>query len=239
MLLDKMSLNIQELNFTLFAKDLKPGTIHPVVLQYLGIIPHEWELMENPVYSDRELKLIFTNQVRLIIQPNRIIFGETVGQKTVRDIQIPLIISAYLQAFSNINYQGLSINPSGYVPFNSDEEANKYMSENLLPSRPWKTFADNSVSAVSLKLAYPYKKGSFYIDINQANLEVGDRTMAAVWFAGNFNYQLHDDNAANRLQSLQTLIEQWKTDVNKFGNFISKKFLGTTKASEVSVFPLQ
>lgn len=239
MLLDQMSLKIQELSFTLFAKDLKPGTIHPTVLQYLGIIPPEWKLMENSVYSDRELKLVFTNQVRLIVQPNRIIFAETVGQKKSQDIQIELITSAYLRAFSNLNYQGLSINPGGYVSFNSDREAGAYMSENLLPSRPWKTFDNNSINAVGLKLAYPHKSGGFYLDIDRASLEISDRMISAIWFAGNFNYPLENKEITERLVDLQTLIQQWKIDVNKFGNFISQKFLGTTKTSEVSVFNLK
>lgn len=234
-----MSLKIQELNITLFAKDLKPGTIHPAVLQYLGIIPAQWELTENPVYSERELKLVFTNQVRLLVQPNRIIFAETVGSKKPQDVQISHITAAYLRAFSNINYQAVSIAPSGYVPFNSNREAGAYMSENFLPSRPWKTFADRAVNAVGLKLAYPYKAGNFYLEINQANLDIGDRSIPAIWFAGNFNYQFENKDATERLAYLQTIIRQWQVDVNEFGNFISQKFLGTTKASEVSVFPVQ
>lgn len=234
-----MNLKIQELSITLFVQDLQPKTIHPAVLQYLGIIPNEWELMEKPLYSDRELKLVFNNQVRLLIQPNRIIFAETIGQKKLQDIQIASITTAYLQTFSNLMYRAVSISPSGYVPFNSNSEASAYMSNNLLPSRPWKTFGNNSINAVGLKLAYPYKSGDFYLNIDRASVEISDRLTPAIWFAGNFNYPLENKNATEKLADLQTLIQQWKIDVNKFGNFISKKFLGTTKASEISVFPVQ
>ena len=236
---NKPSFNIQELSITLFAGELEPGTIHPAVLQYLGIIPAQWELVENPIHSDRELKLVFTNQVRLTIQSNRIIFAETVGQKQIQDIQIIQIASAYVKTFSHIKYRGISINPSGYVPFDSHKNASKYIVENLVPSQPWKTFEDDRLSAVSLKLAYPYKSGNFYLEINQAQIEIRRQLLAAVWFAGNFNYVLEGASDREKLQHLQTLVSQWKTDVNKFRSFISNKFLNTFKTPPVSVFPLE
>lgn len=226
------SFKIQELSITLFAQDLKPGTIHPAILQYLGIIPTQWELIENPVYSDRELKLVFTNQVRLTIQSNRIIFAETVGQKKMQDIQIMPIVTAYLKAFPNIKYQAVSINPSGYVLFNSHEDASKYVVENLIPIQPWRTFGDDPVNAVGLKLAYPYKSGNFYLEINQAQVEIRKQAISAVWFAGNFNYLLEGANNEEKLQHLQILVKQWKTDVNKFSNFINNKFLTPFKTEQ-------
>ncbi|HHP7232071.1 MAG TPA: hypothetical protein ACFCUY_14580 [Xenococcaceae cyanobacterium] len=228
-----MNLKIQELSFSLFAKELSPGTIHPAILQYLGIIPVQWELIESPIYSDREVKLVFTNQVSLMIQPNRIIFAETIEHKRLNEVQVPNIVTTYSRIFSNINYQEISISPSGYVAFNSDIEASQYMKQNLLPSSPWKTFGNRSMNTMGLKLAYPYESGNFYLDINQANVEVLNQVIPAVWFVGNFNYQLTDDHNAQKLVTLQSLIQQWKTDVTKFGNFIGKKFLASSKVPAV------
>lgn len=232
-----MNLKIQELSITLFVKNLQPGTIHPAVLQYLGIIPSQWELIKNPVHSDREVKLVFTNQVRLIVQPNRIIFAETIGHKKLDDIQITQIALRYLKTFSNIDYQGISINPGGYVRFNSHEAASLYMSQNLLPSKPWQTFTDSSINAMGLKLAYPYKKGKFYLDINQASVEIVNQVIPAVWFVGNFNYLLDGKDKTEKLEQSKQLIKQWRIDVDLFANFISEKFLASIKTPVFGVLP--
>lgn len=237
MLLDQtVGLKIQELSITLFTQDLEPETIHPAVLQYLGIIPAQWELIKKPIYGDREVQLVFTNQVRLIVQPNQIIFAETIGQKKLHDVQITHIANAYLQTFSSVDYQAISIKPNGYVPFNSEGEADAYMSDNFAPSRPWKTFADNSINAVGLKLAYPYKSGNFYLDIDRASLEIGGLVTPAIWFAGNFNYSLDSNSKIERLEQLKQLIQTWRIDVELFVYFINKKFLGSTKSPSSWIF---
>ena len=232
-----MNLNLQELSFTIITQDLKPAIINPGVLQYVGIIPAGWELVENPIYNERELKLIFNNQVRLIIQPNRIFLAETIGTKKIQDIQIVEIIDNFLKVFTNVHYQAVSIAPSGYAAFSSEIEAKQYMSQNLLPDRPWQKFDRQSINAVGLKLSYPHKSGNLYLDINQANVEIGGRATAAVWFAGNYSYWLIGDNNAEKLEHLKQLVAKWKIDVSKFYRFVEQKFLVSLVDPDISVFP--
>ena len=232
-----MNLKLQELSFTIITQDLKPAIINPGVLQYVGIIPAGWELVENPIYNERELKLIFNNQVRLMIQPNRIFLAETIGTKTIQDIQIVEIIDNFLEVFTRVDYQGVSIAPSGYAAFSSDIEAKQYMTQNLLPDRPWQKFDRQSTNAVGLKLSYPHKSGNFYLDINQANIEIGNRNTAAVWFAGNYSYRLIGNNNSEKLEHLKQLVAKWKVDVSKFYRFVEQKFLASLVDPDRSVFP--
>ncbi|MGD1920548.1 MAG: hypothetical protein ACFCAD_17680 [Pleurocapsa sp.] len=231
-----MNFQLQELSFTLFAKDLKPAVIHPAILQYAEIIPADWTLMEKITYSDRELKLVFDNQVRAIVQPSRIFFAETIGNKKIADIQTPLIIEKFLTIFSRINYQALSIAPSGYQIFKSDVTARKYLSQNLLTNDPWQQFDGQDFNAIGLKLAYPYKSGTFYLDISQGNIEVKDISSPAVWFAGNFNYPLTGNNAPEKLENCQILFQQWEQDIQKFRGFVEQKLLASIAVPELNLF---
>lgn len=232
-----MNFKLQELSFTIFTQDLKPAIINPGVLQYVGIIPSGWELIENPTYNERELKLIFNNQVRLIIQPNRIFLAETIGSKTIQDVRVVKIIDNFLKVFTNVDYQAVSIAPSGYAEFSSDIEVMRYMTQNLLPNRPWQKFDRQSTNAVGLKLSYPHKSGNFYLDINQANVEIGNRIIPAVWFAGNYNYRLTGSTKVEKLEHLKQLIAKWKIDVSKFYRFVEQKFLASLVDPDLSVFP--
>ena len=231
-----MNFQLQELSFTLFAKNFNPATIHPAILQYVEIIPSDWKLIEDITYSDRELKLVFENQVRLIIQANRIFFAETIGSKKIAEIQLPLIIERFLKVFPRINYQALSIAPSGYYIFKSDLAATKYLSQNLLTNDPWQQLEGQSINAVGLKLSYPYKSGNFYLDINQASVEVQDVANSAVWFAGNFNYQFSRDGNKEKLANCQLLLQQWEEDLQKFTDFIEQKLLASITSPELNLF---
>ena len=231
-----MSFKLQQLSITLFVKDLKPAFISPNALQYTGVIPADWKLSENPVYSDRELKLNFINQVSFGIQPNRIILAEIIDRKSLDDVLMVEVINNYLQIFSKLDYQAISIAASGYCNFQSQLQAAQYMSQQLLGSKPWSQFEQHETDTVSLKLGYPYKSGNFYLNIDRANLKIQNNDIPAVWFAGSFNYPLIDNSNIDKMKNLQQLIQDWQIDVNKLSSFIEQKFLASQTDPEVSVF---
>ena len=167
-----INFQLQELNFTLFTEKFNPTILNLNSLQRAGVIQAGWKLAEEPIYQSNGMKLVFHNKVRIIAQPDKLIFAETVGKKRLQDTKIAESVTNMIPRFTEIKYLAISINPGGYAPFKSAEEAAKYMSEGLLASHPWQKFQGRKIHAVGLKLAYPYKSGNFYLDINQANLEI-------------------------------------------------------------------
>lgn len=232
-----VNLQLQELNFTLLTKDFNPAIFTLTTLQNNEIIPSDWGLAESPIYSNSGVKYVFNNRVRLIAQPHQIIFAETINNKRLQDIHLPKIVSKCLQTFTQIDCQVFSIKPSGYAPFNSDLETRNYMSQGLLAFNSWQKFQNQEISAVGLKLAYPYKKGNFYLDINQANIEVSGTQIPAVWFAGNFIYQLSEQDITER-QSHIDLVLDWQSDIQNFQYFINNELLAASILPSQSLFPL-
>lgn len=233
-----VNLHLQELSFSLFTNSFNPTIYNPRTLLQGGVIQPDWNFAEEPVYSDRGVKLVFTNQVRIVAQSNRITFAETIGQKNIQDILLPQIVQRNLQTFSNLEYRAVSVNPSGYAPFASALETKKYLAQNLLSSAPWQTFQDRAISGVGLKLVYPYKTGNFYLDINQANVEISQSTTAAIWFAGNFYYQLIEGENQQQNHGLLNILQNWQSDVANFQDFINQKLLNIATMPSVSLFPL-
>lgn len=232
-----VNLQLQELNFTLLTKDFNPAIFTLTTLQNNAIIQSDLELAENPIYSNSGVKYVFNNQIRLIAQPHRIIFAETINNKRLQDIHLPKIVSKCLQTFTQIDCQAFSIKPSGYAPFNSDLEARKYMSQGLLAFNSWQKLQNREISAVGLKLAYPYKTGNFHLDINQANVEVSGRQIPAVWFAGNFIYQLSGQDSTER-QSHMNMVLDWQSDIQNFQDFINNELLAPSILPSPNLFPL-
>lgn len=233
-----ISFQLQELNFTLFVQQFKPTVLNLNTLQRAGIIKEDWELAEEPVFQANGTKLVFTNKVRIIAQADKIIFAETVGSKRLQDAKLPDTVTNFIQSFLDIKYQAIFLSPGGYAQFNSASEACKYLSEGLLASTPWQKFNGQEINAVGLKLAYPYKSGNFYLDINQANLEFPNAKINAVWFAGNFSYQLLGNDNSQKYLNLKNIIKDLDSDLKNYQDFVDYKLLAVSVMPSFSIFPL-
>ncbi|MEL6927724.1 MAG: hypothetical protein AAFO95_03715 [Cyanobacteria bacterium J06600_6] len=229
---------LQELNFTLFAEKFNPTILNLNTLQRVGAIKPNWQLAEEPIYQADGLKLVFTNKVRIIAQTDRLIFAETVGNKRLQDIHLAESVKSFIGGFLELKYRALSLSPGGYASFESSTAATKYLSEGLLASTTWGKFQGQPISAVGLKLAYPYKSGNFYLDINQANLDIVGREIPAIWFAGNFNYQLVGASNEQRYSNLQTILNSLLQDIQNYQTYINNELLAVSVIPSVSIFPL-
>ncbi|MEL6911429.1 MAG: hypothetical protein AAFR62_12345 [Cyanobacteria bacterium J06629_2] len=229
---------LQELNFTLFTEKFNPALLNLNTLQRVGAIKPNWQLAAEPVYQAAGIKLVFTNQVRIIAQPDRLVFAESVGKKRLQDTHLAETVVNYVQGFPEIKYLAVSLNPSGYAPFESAKEACKYLSEGLLASAPWGKFQGQPINGVSLKLAYPYKSGNFHLDINPASLDISGREIPAVWYAGNFNYQLRGADYDQKRLDLTKILENWRLDLENYQNYINNELLAVSVIPSVSIFPL-
>ena len=229
---------LQELNFTLFTEKFNPAMLNLNSLQRVGVINPNWQLAEEPIYQTSGMKLVFTNKVRIIAQPDRLVFAETVGNKRLQDTHSAIAVINHVKGFPGMNYLAVSLNPSGFAHFPSTTDARKYMTEGLLASTPWRKFQGEPINAVGLKLAYPYKSGNFYLDINQANLDIGGQDMPAVWFAGSFNYQLRGLDSKQRQIHLNNILKGWNIDLENYQSYINNELLAVSVIPSVSIFPL-
>ncbi|MEO0927970.1 MAG: hypothetical protein AAFY63_19090, partial [Cyanobacteria bacterium J06643_13] len=90
---------LQELNFTLFTEKFNPALLNLNTLQRVGAIKPNWQLAAEPVYQAAGIKLVFTNQVRIIAQPDRLVFAESVGKKRLQDTHLAETVVNYVQGF--------------------------------------------------------------------------------------------------------------------------------------------
>ncbi|MBE9014211.1 hypothetical protein IQ250_28895, partial [Pseudanabaenaceae cyanobacterium LEGE 13415] len=111
------SVDIQELALVVSAKNNNPTVLNPDMLRYSGIIPTEWELARQPVYTNEVVQLVFKNGVSLLSQTDRIAFIETFSDKPLDQATTPTLATKYLETLAHADYQALGINLRGYVPF--------------------------------------------------------------------------------------------------------------------------
>jgi hypothetical protein len=230
-------LEIQELAIAIIAKNLNPTVINPDFLKYTGIIPADWELAKQPVYTNGVVQIFFTTGVGIIAQPNNVTILEAIGAKPLEEIQISKITQQLVEKLSQVEYQRIGINPRGFITFNSEVEAYQYINGRLLAPGSWQEFEGGKVNA-ALQLSYPLKRGILNLSINQANVQFPDKVAAAILFSGNFDYSLLGNTPIERLQDLQHIVQNWQDSLNTFQRLLVEKFLPSTEAPRsISVFP--
>lgn len=230
-------LEIQELAIAIIAKNLNPTVINPDFLKYTGIIPADWELAKQPVYTNGVVQIFFSTGVGIIAQANNVTILEAIGAKPLEEIHISKITQQLVEKLSQVEYQRIGINPRGFITFNSEVEAYQYINGRLLAPGSWQEFEGGKVNA-ALQLSYPLKRGILNLSINQANVQFPDKVAAAILFSGNFDYSLLGNTPIERLQDLQHIVQNWQDSLNTFQRLLVEKFLPSTEAPRsISVFP--
>ncbi|KYC34735.1 hypothetical protein WA1_49285 [Scytonema hofmannii PCC 7110] len=223
---------VQDLVIVVAAKNHSPSILNPDFLKCSGIVPQDWNLARQPIYTNNAAQVIFTNGISIIAEPNRVIFMEPIGDKTMSELNIAEIARKYVQTLPNVEYEAVGINPRGYVSFASSPDAARlYMAETLLSPGAWQESGDSPMRA-SLNLVYKFQRAPFYLGITEAALRNEDETSTPiVMFSGSFSYELSGENGAEKISNLHNCIENWQTDLNTYSDIINHKFLKKISSS--------
>ncbi|MDZ8263516.1 hypothetical protein [Nostoc sp. ChiQUE01b] len=227
----------QEFGIIIAAKNHKPTILNPDFLKYSGIVPTEWELARQPIYTQSVSQVAFTNGIVIIAEPTRVMFIEAIENKAVEEIAVAAIAKKYVEALPNVEYEAVGINPRGYVAFEKDVDAARlFITETLLSSGSWQEAGTAPVRA-TLNLAYTLERGPFYLSVNEAALRNPDETSTPiVLFSGSFSYEVNSETPVERKNSIHQGIDNWQADLLAYQEIISNKFLGKT-SEEKTVVP--
>ena len=231
------SLITQEFGIIIAAKNHKPTILNPDFLKYSGIVPTEWELARQPIYTQSVSQVAFTNGIVIIAEPTRVMFIEAIENKAVEEIAITAIAKKYVEALPNVEYEAVGINPRGYIAFEKEQDAARlFITETLLSAGEWQEVGTAPVRA-TLNLAYTMDRGPFYLSVNEAALRNPDETSTPiVLFSGSFSYEVKSETVLSRKNSIHQGIDNWQADLLAYQEIISKKFLGKT-SEEKTVVP--
>ena len=229
---------VQEFVIVVAAKNHNPSLLNPDFLKYSGIVPTEWELARNPVYTNRFTQITFTNGVSIVAEPNRVIFLEAIESKTDGEIATPAIARKYVEVLPKLEYYAIGINPRGYVSYEDNPVgARKYLSEKVLSPGAWQEVGTAPVQA-KIDFVYTLERGSMNLSINEASLRFPDeKTVPVVLFSGNFSYDVTGETETERNSCLYGVIDNWQADLEIYKDIVNTKFLAGETKSTVGVKP--
>ncbi len=220
------AVEMQEVAFILVADDLNPGMLNLDFLKLSGIVPTDWEVTQAPSVGPGLAQFNFTNGVNLVAQPRSATFLEALADKSPQDLQAPRLARRYLDKLPHGNYRGLTITPRLLLGFPAHEDAaRRFITERLLAPGPWQDIGRAPLRA-SLTLNYQLPHCAFSVAINEVRLQqTADQSIAALLFAGSFNYGLEAGEPAAKLQALHQWLANWHGDLETFQTLISQRFL--------------
>lgn len=227
---------IQEIAISIAAKNLNPTMLSEEFLKFSGIIPEEWELAKQPILSPNGSQVTFKNGVSIVAQPRTISFMEGIGNKSLEELKMPNVALQYAEKLPKAEYQNLSINPKCLVPMSdSPDSARNYITQTILSPGPWQNFGNAPLQA-GINLLYKLDRCQFSVSINEATIQLPEnRSIAALLFAGSFNYPIEGKTPQERLENLKIGIEDWHKDLKAFQEIVSDRFLA--QQAPATLFP--
>jgi hypothetical protein len=219
----------QELAIVISVKTQNPTLLNEDFLKQTGIIPSDWKLAREPIYTDRVAQIVFENGFSIAAQPDRVMFLEAVGDKDIDTIYAGEVAQKYVATLRLADYQAVGINFRSYVAHNSPEDASEYINTQLLTAGNWQDYGTGAVRA-SLNLVYELPERQLNLSINEASIQFPEQPATpVVLFAGNFSYDASQTPADDKAATIAKVIGNWKQDLTEYTALIGDRFITATQ----------
>ncbi len=214
----------QELAIVVSVKTQNPTILNEDFLKQSGIIPSDWKLAREPIYTDRVAQIVFENGFSIAAQPDRVMFLEAIGDKEIDTISAGEVAQKYVATLKLADYQAVGINFRSYVAHNSPEAASEYINSQLLAAGSWQQYGIGAVRA-SVNLVYDLSERQLNLAINEASIQFPEQPATpVVLFAGNFSYDASNISADDKATEIARVIGNWKQDLTEYTALITERF---------------
>jgi hypothetical protein len=221
-----MSLILQELGIVVAMQQPNPNLVTAEFLKLSGIIPLDWQLARQPVNNDNISQLFFTNGVSISAEPNRIMFGEVIGEKDLASLTVAVVAQKYLDIFKQAKYQAIGINIRSYSPQADARAATQFVNHQLLADGSWQNFGTAPMQA-ALDIIYTLADRQLNLEVKAASMQfTEEEVMPIILFSGNFGYNLSNGGTGDTLATAQQVLANWQTDLTVYQELVTERFLG-------------
>jgi hypothetical protein len=201
-----LSLNLIELSTVLIIPNFNPHSINLDFLKYNEIIPHDWQLAENPIINNLQLQFSFTNKVKINAESNRIIFSEVLDKQ--EQPKIASITCQLIQKLNQADYLALGFNTNHLAIFNTNQDlARRYITEKWLKPGSWYKVSKTPVRA-SINYFYTLEECQLNLTVSEATFQIHEQSVQpAILFTSNFHYELPGETILEKQQHLLEILK--------------------------------
>lgn len=225
----------QELAIVIAVKTQNPTILNEDFLKQSGIIPSDWKLARDPIYTERVAQIVFENGFSIAAQPDRVMFLEAVGDKPIDSINAGTVAQKYVNTLKLADYQAIGINFRSYVAYPNEALASQFISTQLLANGSWQSYGESFKA--SLNLVYDLNTRQLNLSINEASIQFPDQLATpVVLFAGNFSYDIANLSIEERVKKIDSNIGNWQNDLAAYTELINERFLTKNTIKSVDIY---
>lgn len=231
------AITIQEIVAILATQSQTPSVVNAEFLKYSGIIPDDWELTRQPVYTEAVAQMAYNTNVTVTVQPNRIVVAQALEGQPTDDLMCTQIARKLATVLPKVNYRAFGFNAIGYVPFPEGKTAiHPYLNQTLLAPGPWQEFQGAAVDP-AFEFAYNLPQGRLSLSAREAVLRKRDpaeNPTPIVSFTGTIEHVLNQTDSSARLEALIGYLNNWQDDLETYTDLVNNYFLNATQTAKPS-----
>lgn len=161
--------------------------------------------------------------MNIVAYPNQTVFVESLRDKAEDQIQIAGVAQRYSEILRNMEYQAVGVNFRGHITFaGSAEGAHDYLFNTLLAPGPWQQQGTAPVRA-GLNLMYTFDENRLNLSVQEAALQLPEGEQVPIlMFTGNFESDLREVAAADRLAQVQKLVSNWPNNLANYRTVVEQ-----------------
>jgi hypothetical protein len=215
-------LTTQEIAIVIAVPVENPTILNEDFLKQAGIIPIDWQLEREPVYSDRVAQIMFTNGFSIVAQPD----------KSIEVLRVGEVAQKYITTLKMADYRSVGINFRSYAEQNSPDAATAYINDRLLAAGNWHQYDRHSKMRASINLNYDLGDRQLNISIDAATIKFPiPLAHPAIVFSGTFSYDI-SAKPGEIVTKIAAIIGNWQQELNEFNSFIADRLLSATSELE-------
>lgn len=223
----KNDFSITELSFVIVGRNHNPTILNPDFLKYNNIVPVDWELAKPPICLEPMAEVAFGNSVKINAQLDRVIFCETLVSDVVKDIHIDDIATKYVETLPHVQYLAVGLNFKGHVPYEGQPKGPQtFLFDKIIAKGPWQEYGRDRKASISFN--FFIDDCAFNLTVKEGGFKISDTEhIPALLFGSNIHHELLGDMPKQKLESLKSIVGNWKSDLRKCRDLVETIFLNS------------
>lgn len=215
-----------EERYTLFsivlaANSNNPTILNPDFLKYNDVVDGSWELKQAPICTPPFSQVIYTNDVSITSQLDKIVFSANIKEKNHEKFdEIYRIARKYFNLIPHVDYTGIGINPQYIFKFVTDEKPEKFILKNFINIG----VLDKELIGIGFTLKFPINKNAICnLNIDSGKLGPEDKLQDVIIVKANFHHPLKAD-ISTKISEMNDIVDSYKADIDYFEKEIINKY---------------
>ena len=214
-----MKIDLANFSIVVVAQAHNPSILNPDFLINNKIV--DASFTPKDVYCTPPISQVsFDEGISIIAEFERLQFVDHVSERIPHKSQIAEIATRYISVLPHVRYTAVGINFTGHYLWENTNSACSFISNKFIREVPCLSSGDG-LTNVGLKFIYLFGKIKCTISIESTErIREENKRIPVILINANYNLDVKDNN----IQEIISFISDWKTQNERFTNFLEKAF---------------